>query len=162
MELGTIEWINELHNTIVGLDTAPLIYYIEEHPQYLPVVDPFFDALDRKELTVITSTITLLEVLVHPLRSNETALIAEYRDILLNTPNLTTFEVNSAIAEEAARLRAGHHLRAPDAIQLATAISGGASFFLTNDLRFPEIEHLKILVVDELMNGPLTPEDLLI
>ena len=151
MGLGIPEWVHRLHNTIVGLDTAPLIYYIEEHPQYLTVVDPFFDAMDRREFTVVTSTVTLLEVLVHPLRSNEAALIAEYRDILLNTPNLNTFEVTSAIAEEAARLRADHHLRTPDAIQLATAISGGASFFLTNDSRLPEISSLKILVLDSLI-----------
>ncbi|MCP4405458.1 MAG: twitching motility protein PilT [bacterium] len=61
-----------------------LIYCIEEHPDYLVVVDPFFDTLDRGDLTVTTSTVTLLEVLVQPLRSDETALIAEYRDILLH------------------------------------------------------------------------------
>ena len=151
MEIGTAAWIDELHNAIVGLDTAPLIYYIEEHPQYLSAVDPFFDAMDRGEFTIITSTVTLLEVLVQPLRANAANLIAEYRNILLGAPNLMTFELSPAIAEIAARLRADSRLRTPDAIQIATAIHGGASFFLTNDTRLPNIPHLKMLALDDLL-----------
>lgn len=30
-----MEWIDSLKGELVGLDTAPLIYYIEEHPAYL-------------------------------------------------------------------------------------------------------------------------------
>ncbi len=150
MAVSATTWVDDLHNTIIGLDTAPLIYYLEEHPQYLPVVDPFFDALDRGEFTVITSTVTLLEALVQPLRSNATALISEYRDVLLHTPNLMIFDLNLAIAETSAQLRADYHLRTPDAIQVATAIHGGASFFLTNDTRLPEIPHLNMLVLDDL------------
>ena len=150
MAVSATTWVDDLHDAIIGLDTAPLIYYLEEHPQYLPVVDPFFDALDRGEFTVITSTVTLLEALVQPLRSNATALIFEYRDVLLHTPNLMIFDLNLAIAETAAQLRADYHLRTPDAIQVATAIHGGASFFLTNDTRLPEIPHLNMLVLDNL------------
>ena len=40
-------WVDDWHGQLVGLDTAPLIYYLEEHPTYLPLVDPFFDALAR-------------------------------------------------------------------------------------------------------------------
>ncbi|WP_225896572.1 type II toxin-antitoxin system VapC family toxin [Amazonocrinis nigriterrae] len=42
-----------------------------------------------------------------------------------------------AIAETAAQLRADSNLRTPDAIQIATAIRAGASFFVTNDARLP-------------------------
>ena len=31
-----MEWITKLYGTVVGLDTAPLIYFIEKHPIYLP------------------------------------------------------------------------------------------------------------------------------
>ena len=30
-----MEWINQLRGKIVGLDTAPLIYFIEQNPTYL-------------------------------------------------------------------------------------------------------------------------------
>jgi len=54
--------------SIVGLDTGPLIYYIEEHPTFLPRVAPFFEAADRGEFRLVTSLVTLIEVLVHPVR----------------------------------------------------------------------------------------------
>jgi hypothetical protein len=34
-----MEWLNELQDKIIGLDTAPLIYFIEENPSYLEVTD---------------------------------------------------------------------------------------------------------------------------
>jgi hypothetical protein len=36
-----------LQREIVGLDTAPLIYFIEENPDYLNTVRPFFVSVDR-------------------------------------------------------------------------------------------------------------------
>ena len=42
-----------------------------------------------KELAV-TSTLTLTEVLVHPLRSGNVELAGQYRDILLDQENLIT------------------------------------------------------------------------
>lgn len=144
-----MEWINGLQGQTVGLDTAPLIYFIEENPTYLEAVTLFFEAMDRGEFTVITSTVTLLEVLVHPLRSDNAALAAEYRDILLNS-KLVTVEVSSTIAEQAARLRATHNIRTPDAIQLSAALNGGATHFFTNDIRLPEIPAIQILSLDSL------------
>ena len=59
-------WVDDLHDRVVGVDTAPLIYFIEENADYVDAVRPFFEALDRGDLRVVTSTITLLEVLIHP------------------------------------------------------------------------------------------------
>jgi predicted nucleic acid-binding protein len=144
-----VEWINDLRGKTVGLDTAPLIYFIEENPTYLDATKLFFEAMDRGDFAVVTSTVTLLEVLVHPLRSNNTALAAEYRDILLNS-KLVTVEVSSTLAEQAARLRAVHNIRTPDAIQISAALNGGATHFFTNDIRLPEIPAIQILSLDSL------------
>lgn len=142
-----MEWIKDLRAKTVGLDTAPLIYFIEENPTYIDAAKLFFEAMERGDFTVVTSTVTLLEVLVHPLRSNNTALAAEYRDILLNS-KLMTVEVSSTIAEQAARLRAAHNIRTPDAIQISAALNAGATHFFTNDIRLPEIPDLQILSLD--------------
>lgn len=50
-----MEWIEALQGKIVGLDTTPLIYFIEENPTYLDMVHPFFAAMDRGEFNVVTS-----------------------------------------------------------------------------------------------------------
>jgi hypothetical protein len=67
-------WIEELRGKIVGMDTAPLICFIEENPAYVEVVDPFFEAIERNEFSVVTSIVTLLEVLVHPIRAGDSKL----------------------------------------------------------------------------------------
>ena len=99
-----MEWINNLHGKTIGLDTAPLIYFIEENPAYIEIVRFFFEAMDRGDFLVVTSTVTLLEVLVHPLRSNNKELATEYKDILLNS-KLMTVDVSSTIAEQDAKMQ---------------------------------------------------------
>ncbi|MBF0278122.1 MAG: hypothetical protein HQM13_10040 [SAR324 cluster bacterium] len=63
-----MEWKTETHDQTAGFDTAPFIYYIEENPTYFGTVSPFFESVNRGEIQVITSMVTLLEVLVHPFR----------------------------------------------------------------------------------------------
>jgi predicted nucleic acid-binding protein len=146
-----MEWLIQFQGQIIGLDTAPIIYFIEQNPTYLESVRAFFAAINRGEFQVVTSTLTLTEVLVHPLKAGNVELACEYRDIILNQEHLTTFPVSAAIAERAAQLRASYHLRTPDAIQIATAIQEGATVFLTNDGRLPALVDLEILVLNDLL-----------
>ena len=145
-----MEWIAQLQGAIVGLDTAPLIYFIEENPTYLQITDAFFEAMFRGEFIVVTSVVTIPEVLVYPLRQGNITLAQQYRDILFNS-QVTTIEVVANIAETAAQLRADYNLKTPDAIQMATAINEGASFFLTNDGRLPSLPGLSVLVLNQLI-----------
>jgi predicted nucleic acid-binding protein len=145
-----MEWLNLLTGKVVGLDTAPLIYFIEQNPKDISTVREFFSSLNRKEFRVITSTLTLTEVLVHPLRNGNVNLARQYQDILLNQDYLTVFPVSSEIAKLAAELRATKNLRTPDAIQIATAILNGADFFLTNDMGLRNISNLTLLILDDI------------
>jgi predicted nucleic acid-binding protein len=147
-----MEWIEALRGSIIGLDTAPLIYLIEESPIYLPALRPFFGALSQGEFTAVTSVLTLTEVLVHPFRRENYELAEEYRRIPLHASHINTIPVSGAIAEEAARLRAKHNFRTPDAIQLATAIVSGASTFLTIDGGLAELTTPKVLVLNNLVS----------
>ena len=143
-------WIESLRGSIVGLDTTPLIYYTEANPTYIEVVDPFFKAVERGEFIVVTSIVTLLEVLVRPFRDGDLELAQKYRDFLFDSDNVSMRFLSQKIVEEAAHLRAFHNIRTPDAIQIATAIDADASFFLTNDTRLPSLPNLKTLVLEDL------------
>ena len=142
---------------MVGLDTAPLIYFIEENPLYLDIVRPFFDAMDLGLFSAVTSTVTLLEVLVYPFRQGDMRLAQQYRDILLNAEWLTMVPLTNDIAEEASRLRAAHALRTPDAVQIATARHREASFFLTNDARLPSLPELRVLILGQFRDSLRCP-----
>jgi len=115
----------------------------------LPILDPFFENFDKGSIRVVTSVITLSEVLVKPLRDGDTQLAQQYRDILLNIEGLTTVEVSVDIAEKMAQLRSQYSLRTPDAIQIATALQSGATALLTNDVRWLVLPNLQILVLDK-------------
>jgi len=60
-------------------------------------------------------------------------------------------DVDNDIAMEAARLRASHKLKIPDAIQLATGLINGADAFITNDDSFKKIKHIDVIVLHELI-----------
>jgi hypothetical protein len=94
-------WIAQLQGKVVGLDTAPLIYFIEQNPNYLEMMRLFFRSFDRGDFRMVTSTVTLVEVLVHPLGQSNTILAQEYREILLNQECLTVVELTPDIAETA-------------------------------------------------------------
>lgn len=143
-------WVDSLKGQIVGLDTTPVIYFIEKHPDYVNIIRPFFKAVKDGKCEVVTSTITLLETLVHPLRQRDKYYIEKYRAILLRTKGLKTVSVSAEIAEVAASLRAKHNIQFADAIEMATAIKGGASVFLTNDLALPSLPNLKVLTLESI------------
>ena len=147
-----MEWLRKLYGTIVGLDTAPLIYFLERHPTYLPVVHPFFEAVERGDIQVVTSSLTLTEVLVHPYKRGDRIMAEKYSRILLHSRNLVTLPVTAQIASEAARIRAAHGLKTPDSIQVATALTGQATAFLSNDERMASVPGLSFILLDRLLS----------
>jgi predicted nucleic acid-binding protein len=120
--------------TIVGLDTAPVIYFVEAHAQYGPLIHPFFDERVDKGLDEgVTSTVTLGEALVRPLADGRADLVQQFRDFLTATQHMALVAITQAVAERAAELRARYNLRLPDAFQISAALGQGATHFITND-----------------------------
>jgi predicted nucleic acid-binding protein len=149
-----MEWVRKLYGTIVGLDTAPLIYFVELHPKYILLLDPFFVAVDRGDIQVVTSTLTLTEVLVHPFKRGDQGVADEYSRLLLNSNHLSSLPVSARIAEEAARIRAAHGTKTPDSIQLATARIGNATTFLTNDGKLASIPGVNVIILENTLPSP--------
>ncbi len=143
--------IQKFKGKLVFLDTAPLIYYIEENPKYASILNKLFLSNSKGEFTFQSSVVTLLEVLVQPMRHNEIQLVEQYRDILCNSSFLNIFDLNIEIAIQAAGLRAQYGLRTPDSIQVAIAMSSSADYFLTNDIRLKSVKDVEIVVLDDLV-----------
>lgn len=134
----------------IFLDTAPLIYWAEGHPDYAPLLEPIFLSISQKQQLVISSGITLLEVLVKPLRTNRQDLISRYKDLLLHHVNFELVTVEHSVCEAAAFLRAKYpRIKALDAIQLAIAQSRSVDVFLTNDNRLKQVQEVPVIVLDD-------------
>lgn len=132
----------------VALDTAVFIYFVEEDPRYLPLVEPVFQAIDRGSLAAVTSALTLLETLVGPLRVDDRALAERYESLLTRSRGLRMIDLDAALVRTAAEIRALTRAATPDALQLAGALRGGATSFLTNDRRLPDVPGLEILQLE--------------
>ena len=142
--------IQALTSKVVFLDTAPLIYFIEGSSEHQAVLAKLFNFNDRSGFSFITSTITLIEVLVKPLRENQMGLAQQYRTVLTTAVGIEVLDITTSIAEGAAQLRAKYNFRTPDAIQLATAIEAQADYFLTNDSRLKSVTEIAVLTVGDL------------
>lgn len=98
----------------------------------------------------MTSVLTLLEVLVKPLRTGRRDLAGDYRRILCNTRGVAIYAINQSICERAAELRADNiWLRTPDAVQVATALEHGAEVIVTNDERWKRLTQIPIIVMKD-------------
>jgi predicted nucleic acid-binding protein len=135
---------------LIGIDTAPFIYFVERDPTYIERMRVIFRAVDAGRPRAVTSVITLTEVLSVPIEKQDARYEREYREMLLNSSNITSLAIGVAIAEHAARLRAKYRLRTPDALQVATAIEAGADAFLTNDAGIQRVSEARVLVLDAL------------
>jgi predicted nucleic acid-binding protein len=133
-----------------AVDTALFIYFIEEDPRYLPAIRPLFLQVDHGEREVVTSAITLLEVLVVPYRAGNLVLAERYEALLTRARGIRLVELDRTQLRAAAQLRALHGaLRAPDALQLAAAVTGGCTALVTNDRRFPDVPGLAVLQLSD-------------
>jgi predicted nucleic acid-binding protein len=138
----------------VYLDAQVLIYSVEAHPVYAPVLAPLWAAVAAGQVGVMTSQLAVLEYLVLPLRSGNAALVARY-DQFVQTVGVRFAPVTEAILRSAAQLRATiPRLKTPDAIHAATAAAHGAALFLTNDLGFKNIPGLNVELLDDVLARP--------
>ncbi len=134
----------------IYVETPAVIYTIEAHPVYAPLLRPLWQAAQARSVQIVTSELTLLETLVHPLRNQDGALQAAYERLLLSTPEVTLLPIGLDVLREAARLRASiAGLRTPDALHAATALLAGCTLFLTNDAGFRRVPGLPLTILDD-------------
>lgn len=123
----------------IFLDTNFFVYMFEGiepfRSRVLEIRKRMIDRGDR----IVTSAMTLGEVLVKPTKLGQASLIEQYDRALQSTAHIVSFDPQ--IAWRYASLRATHTLRNADAIQLACAAHFGVDLFITNDM------HLHKLVV---------------
>ena len=133
----------------IFLDTNPVIYYIEESPEYFEKVNRFLDT--NAESAFITSTITIAEYFPHPIKENDTA-AQEAFDSFIEGLEVDVIPINREIAYKAAEIRASfdYHIKPMDALQLATAVINGCDVFLTKDKQLRQFTETQVLTMDEI------------
>jgi len=150
LALGPLRAFLRRHRRI-ALDTSVFIYQLEANARYLALTDHIFSWIERPGGKAVTSTITMTELLVQPYRVADQQQADEFYVLLSTYPNLEWIAPNLEIADRAAKLRALHGLRTPDALHAATAIHAGATGLVTNDLVFQRMKDFETLLLDKLL-----------
>lgn len=137
----------------VFFDTNVFIYMFEglepNRGRTLEIRKRILDRGDR----IVTSAMTLGEVLVRPTKLGQTSLIEQYDHAIRTTAQVISFDPQ--IAWRYASLRATHTIRNADAIQLACAAHFGVDLFITNDIRLHKLNVPGIGFIAPLEKVPL-------
>lgn len=134
----------------VYLDTAIFIYFVERNLRYHDLCDKIFSDIEEGHIEASTSTLTLTEILVQPYRLKKEELILKFYALFSTYPNLNWLPLTLNIADQAAKLRAEHNFKTPDAIQIASALSVGSTGFVCNDKAFKRVKEIDCLVLEGL------------
>ena len=136
---------------LIFLDTAPVIYYIERHPTFFPLVRSIFESLSDGYLRAVSSPITLAECSIVSYRQGLLELQNLVADALVRNESVTFRITDELVAIEAVKMRIKYGLKLPDAIQIATAIVSNCDAFLTNDIALSKVTEIRSIVVSELI-----------
>ena len=120
----------------VFLDSAPMIYHLEDIEPYSTLTTEVFAALACGKLEAVLSTISITELLTKPFREGKDNQIAVFEMFISSLPQTRLVVPTYTTAKQAARLRGQYGLRTPDAILFSTAQAEGCDAFLTNDYTF--------------------------
>jgi predicted nucleic acid-binding protein len=142
MEPVSLEGLPE--NALLLIDSAPIIYVLEDHPELATAFRPIFEAHDEGLVRLAVTTVTLAEVLTGPLSARDEVLAEKYRATL---KSWFVVDLDAEIAESAARLRAACKLKLADAVQAASALAIGADALVTHDRDFSSLGDLLVLGV---------------
>lgn len=132
----------------VYLDANIVIYFVEQHPRFFPVLlQHMFDVNGAEQVTCVTSDLCRLETRVLPLREGDQNLLNRY-DAFFSTLHIHAAPMSSAVFDLATQLRAEHRLKTPDALHLAAALQSGCDEFWTLDDRLNRAAQHRLSVIN--------------
>ena len=120
------------------LDTNAIIYYLDEDPTVVPLLEPILG----QDMAIFVSVVTELELLSHPgLTEEDMAVIQQ----LLTS--VVIFPLESRLAQLAGALRRQYHLKTPDSVVAATALLTHTTLVTRNIRDFQGIDGLSLLPI---------------
>lgn len=118
----------------VFFDTNLFIYLLEDEGERGARVSGLIERISERRDELLTSTLTLAEVLVKPLSVGDVAWAERYEK-LMTVPGVSLLPFDRSCARIYAQLRQDRTVKPPDAIQLSCAAGARCDLFITNDER---------------------------
>jgi toxin FitB len=123
---------------VYTLDTNAIIYYLDEEPTVVPLLEPILG----QDMAIFVSVVTELELLSHPGLTEEDMTVIQQ---LLTS--VVIFPLESRLAQLAGALRRQYHLKTPDSVVAATALLTHTTLVTRNIRDFQGIDGLSLLPI---------------
>jgi predicted nucleic acid-binding protein len=115
-------------------DTNLFIYLLEGSGESFHLTRNLLQRMAERRDELLTSTLTLGEVLVKPLEAGRSDMAERY-ERLFDSPGVRLVPFDRESARMYAQIRRDRSIRPPDAIQLSCAAAAKTDLFVTNDAR---------------------------
>jgi len=135
-------------------DTNLFVYLFENHAVFGDRVVMIRQAMLRRQDSLLTSALTVGEILVKPIQSNRQDLVSRYQDFF-QRPGISIVPFDLEAASIFATIRQDKKIRPPDAIQMACAAAAGTDLFITNDDRLSKLHVPGIHFISSLDQAPI-------
>jgi predicted nucleic acid-binding protein len=132
------------------LDANALVYFLEAHAVLGPPLKKLFNAADSHQVEMVTSELSLAELLVLPIKAKRDDLVEAHTAFLATRPLFNVLGIERAVLIESARLRAATGMKFPDAIHVATALASGCTTFISEDRGIRVPDGLRLVRVSDL------------
>jgi uncharacterized protein len=129
-------------------DSNLFIYLFEDHGELSSATKKLREAMLRRGDQLLTSTLTVGEILVKPLERGDSNRCQRYEEVLSKTALLVPFDLKAACRYALIRSNRSAAIKGPDAVQLACAGEVGVDLFVTNDHRLQgkQVEGIQFIV----------------
>lgn len=129
----------------VYFDSNIFIYLSEGFRALEPQLLQLRDSIALAESRIVTSELTLCEVLVVPFRRNDSALVAQYRQFIEASGAFDLKATGRHTYVLASLYRAQLGMKTADALHMATATEADCDVFLTNDAKIKAPRRIEVL-----------------
>ncbi|MBI3559282.1 PIN domain-containing protein [Candidatus Gottesmanbacteria bacterium] len=134
---------------VIAVDSPIFIYHFEIIEPFFPLTSVLFDLFSEESVTLLTSVVSVAEVLTKPYIDRDEATASLIKATFARMKNLQILSIDQNLAVAAAFLRARYRFRLPDAFQIATAIVRQADIFVTNDKKLKKVKEVKIVCLSD-------------
>lgn len=133
---------------LVHVDAGVIGHHLVADPQYLSLTRELFEALRSGRAKAQVSSMSVYQVLAEAYRRGHDAEAREIAKILTVHPGLSIVPVTPEIATQAAEVKAQLGGSTERAMQIATALIGGADLYVTEHTTLRRIVGMSVVNLD--------------
>lgn len=134
----------------VFIDTAPIIYFLENSTLYMESMERFFAKCVKEHKQIVISALTVEEYLVAPYSNGQMEYVDNFKKFI-KYMDVEVVDIDSTIAERGAKIRGKYkNFKAMDSLQIAAAVVRKCDVFFTNDKQLRQEKEIPCITMEDI------------